>query len=242
MTETPMRAFSVRPGSMLMEFVLTMPILVVLIMLVLQFAQLWLVREVVSYAAFCAARSTLCVVPVEQSDAAKKAAMQVLAWVNTFGSDGGTGSKGTYNAGAFSDIKDGYEFNYYEGSADDSGNLKIPGWGGVPESSGLSDRVKVELDIQSLSRNIGGKKPVASAVTVKYKFPMLVPIAGQMISYLAKNSASESQYVKSKDLMPGWTGEEETFGDGGVPYIELVETGVVPMPYSTVNFPFMAYK
>ena len=240
MTETPIRAFSVRPGSMLMEFVLTMPILVILIMLVLQFAQLWLVREVVSYAAFCAARSTLCVVPAEQSDAAKKAAMQVLAWVNTFGSDGGTGSEGTYNAGAFSDIKDGYEFNYYEGSSDDSGNLKIPGWGGVPESSGLSDRVSVELDIKSQSRNIGGKKPVASAVTVKYKFPMLVPIAGQMISYLAKHSASESKYVKSKDIMPGWTGEEETFG--GVPYIELVETGVVPMPYSTVNFPFMAYK
>ena len=241
MTEASIHKFPVRPGSMLMEFVLTMPILVVLIMLILQFAQLWLVREVVSYAAFCAARSTLCVVPMEQSDAAKKAAMQVLAWVNAFGgSNGGTGSKGTYDAGAMSDIKAGYEFDYYEGTADDSGNLKIPGWGGVPESSGLSDRVKVELDILSTARNIGGKKPVASAVTVKYKFPMLVPIAGQMISYLAKNSASESQYVKSEDLMPGWTGEEETFD--GVPYIELVETGVVPMPYSTANFPFMAYK
>ena len=240
MTGTSTRVWNVRSGSMLMEFVLTMPILVILIMLVLQFAQLWLVREVVSYAAFCAARSTLCVAPMEQSKAAKKAAMQVLAWVNTYGSDGGTGSKNTYDAGAFSDIKDGYEFDYYEGSADKSGNLKIPGWGGVPESSGLSDRVTVKLDDQSRSRNQGGKKPVASAVTVTYKFPMLIPIAGQMLSYLAKNSASESQYVKSKDMMPGWTGEEQTFG--GVPYIELVETGVVPMPYSTVNFPMGAYK
>lgn len=240
MTGASTRESRARPGSMLMEFVLTMPILVVLIMLVLQFAQLWLVREVVSYAAFCAARSTLCVTPLEQSGAAKKAAMQVLAWVNAFGSEGEAGSKATYDAGAFSDIKEGYGFDYYEGSADVSGNLKIPGWGGVPESSGLSDRVKVELDILSRSRNLGGKRPVASAVTVRYKFPMLVPIAGQMISYLAKNSASDSLYVKSDDLMPGWTGEEETFG--GVPYVELVETGVVPMPYSTANFPIGAYK
>ena len=48
-----------RRGSVLMEFVMTMPLLMMLVMLVLQFALIVTARQLVAYAAFCAARSTL---------------------------------------------------------------------------------------------------------------------------------------------------------------------------------------
>ena len=62
---------AMRKGTMLMEFVLTMPILFMLIMLVIQFAQVMLARQMVAYAAFCSTRSMLCSKPSEWQGSGK---------------------------------------------------------------------------------------------------------------------------------------------------------------------------
>ena len=71
-----------KKGSVMMEFVLTMPIMIVLLMLVLQFGLIWIAREQTAYAAYCAARSSLSYAPDEQVKAANQAAQLALAWVN----------------------------------------------------------------------------------------------------------------------------------------------------------------
>lgn len=196
-----------RKGTMLMEFVLTMPILFMLIMLVIQFAQVMLVRQMVSYAAFCSARSMLCSKPSEwkgggKNGCAHQASRRVLAWVNIFGTPKG-GAK----------------------------EVSVPGWGNVPGSNSIDKRLNVKTSI-SQARYVKS--------SVAYKFPLLVPVAGQMIGFLSKDSAENSLYVSSKTMMAGWTGEEGDLVDD-MPYILLTETCVLPLPYSTANMPSGAF-
>ena len=196
-----------RRGSVLMEFVLTMPILFMLIMLVIQFAQVMTARQFVAYAAFCSARSMLCANPSEcggsdRTSGVYQAARRALAWVNIFGAGNGGGFE-----------------------------VQVPGWGKVPESSSVDSRLDV-------STSISQARYVESTVT--YKFPLLIPVAGQMVGFLSKKSYSDSLYVKSKTMMAGWTGESGDLIDG-MPYIELVEKCVLPLPYSTANLPSSAF-
>lgn len=192
----------------MLEFVLTMPILFILIMSVVQFAQIWIARQMVAYAAFCSARSLLSANTCERNPFLRQmtercdhaAARQVLAWM---------------------------------GSASSSGKLvQIPGWGPIPESGAVDKRLKVE--------SLAGDGYVYS--TVVYSMPLLVPVAGAMISFLAQHQAEESRYVQYADrgiLFPGWTGEKEEFA--GKPYIDLTETCVLPLPYSTESLPLNSY-
>ena len=73
---------SLRRGSILMETVLVMPVLLLLIFGILQFAHIWMARQMVAYAAFCAARAAMVVPPNEQSRAAQNAAEIALSWIN----------------------------------------------------------------------------------------------------------------------------------------------------------------
>ncbi len=232
-----------RRGSMLMEFVLTMPILLMLIMLIIQFAQIMVARQFVAYAAFCSTRSMLCSNPSEwdpklnpkKERCTHQAARRVLAWVNIFGTPETAHLRGSeegylaVSAGDFSDIDDApitYTTKLY--GSKETHDVLVPGWGQIPESNSVDKRLEVEC---------GPKIPNGKYAysTVRYKFPLMIPVAGQMISFLAKHSADESLYMRSKTLMPGWTGEQELFD--GVPYIELTETCVLPLPYSTANLP-----
>ena len=229
-----------------MEFVLTMPILFMLIMLVLQFAQIMVARQFVAYAAFCSTRSMLCSNPSEWNNGDKKyncahqAARRALAWVNIFGTPESATLRGweegyvETGAGDFSDLSDKSTESFVTvmyGSSE-THDVLVPGWGQVPESNSIDRRLEVEC---------GPKIPNGKCAysTVRYKFPLLIPVAGQMISFLAKHSADESLYMQSKSLMPGWTGEQELFD--GVPYIELTETCVLPLPYSTARLPGYPY-
>ena len=64
-----------------MECVLAFPLVVVLMLAVMQFSHIWLARQVVQYAAFCAARATLVCETGEFDAAAQQAAEQVCAWI-----------------------------------------------------------------------------------------------------------------------------------------------------------------
>lgn len=236
-------------GSMLMEFVLTMPILFMLIMLIIQFAQIMVVRQFVAYAAFCSTRSMLCSNPAEWHPLVKsdkrdrcthQAARRVLAWVNIFGDPDTAKLRGweeeTRSLGKFSDGGETtitYTTVIY--GSEGTGDVLVPGWGQIPESNSVDARLNVESG--PLVPN--GRYAYS---TVKYDFPLLIPVAGQMIGFFMHHSASESKYMQSKDLPPGWIDELE---DGEMihrmPYITLTETCVLPLPYSTVNLPINAF-
>lgn len=208
-----------RSGSVLMEFVLTMPILVTLVMLILQFAQVWVARQMVAYSAFCAARSMLSCNPVEwviknsTENGAYQAARRALSWVTIMGRSDTRHLRGweeeslDFGVGDFSDVGDGSTETFttiiYGSKA--THDVLVPGWGQVPESN------SVDLRLELTPRIVQGRYVSAE---VKYKFPLLMPVAAQLIA----------------------TGECD-----GFPCIDLTETCVLPLPYSTAQLPLNAY-
>lgn len=68
-------------GSMLMEAVAVLPLLVALIFGALQMAHIHIARQIVSYAAYSAARATLPLAAQEEEEAARKAAQRILCWL-----------------------------------------------------------------------------------------------------------------------------------------------------------------
>ena len=173
-------------GSVMMEFVITMPILIVLLMLVFQFSLLWLAREQTAWAAYCAARSMLSYCQSEQQEAAEKAARLALSWVNGAGASGRSQS--------------------------------IPGWGNVPNSGGMDKRVRVSLS------NSQGRR----VATVKYDYPLGIPVASLMISAAAGGD-------EGKMTLGGWIGTPVR--KDGYPYVTLTETCVLPVAYADGNMP-----
>ncbi len=68
-------------GTVMLEFVLAFPLILALMLGCMQFAHIWMGRQVVHYAAFCAARAALVCEKDEYKKAAQQAAEQVCAWV-----------------------------------------------------------------------------------------------------------------------------------------------------------------
>jgi hypothetical protein len=187
---------------MMMEFVLVMPLLFVLIMGVVQIAQIWTARLVTHYAAFCAARATLTTnstVLLLPGNPAAQAARQVCAWM---------------------------------AASDEGGNeADVPGWGEVPHSAELSKRVRV----LPLSGGWIGAEWLSGA-RVEFDFPLLIPVAGTMMGYLAKHGNEGTDF----NLVSGWTGQKD-YGAYNGPYITLTETVWLPKPYKTANYPIALF-
>ena len=187
-------------GSILAETVLVMPLLLLLIFGVIQFALIWTAKQMTAYAAFCATRAIMVVKPAEQQKAARDAAKVALSWVSL--ADEGSGQQVT-----------------------------IPGWGAILGSGTIDSRLPA---VEIIRNGTDNSEPVA-AVRVTFRFPLMIP--GMAVNKLIGNSKNAQIVTSSKfydnlhhvaqnpDLISGW------------PYIELTETCVLPMPYSTEKFP-----
>ena len=253
-----------RAGSVLMEFLLVFPIILLLVSMLLQFAQIWIARQITACAAYCATRATLCVNTGEQIVAAKTAAESVCSWMCFAGlsTDGAvTLSEVAHeplNWNRYHSMEDEVANDdklYQDSGAPQSNEQEIPGWGTIPGSSSRKVRVSVEICK-------GGDNPDYAAVQVKFKFPLLLPLAGKIISWAAAHpDETPSTYNRNTgtwtgdsyySIHSGWHGGKETvmddggnavdrsyatYGqDGKFPFIELVETCILPRPYLTTRF------
>lgn len=193
-----------RRGSVMMEAVIVMPILLFLIFLIIQFAHIWTARQLVSYAAFCATRAITVVNPGEQQKAAENAAKMALSWMCL--ADGGDGS---------------------------GRSVTVPGWGEIPGARSADQRVTVAV----LEDGTDASRPVV-AVKVAFCFPLLIP--GMAVNSVLATAASgggqldEKEYDFARNLNRA-AGKPSLIN--GWPYLELTEICVLPMPYSTENFP-----
>ena len=66
----------------MLEFIVSFPLILMLILGAVQIAHIWLARVVVHYAAYCAARTALVSMDTEYMPAAQDAAEQILSWVH----------------------------------------------------------------------------------------------------------------------------------------------------------------
>ena len=203
-------------GSAMMEFVLVMPLLFVMIMGVLQIAHIWMARQVVHYAAYCAARSTLTANTqlFQDQTVARNAAYRVCAWI------------------AFDD----------KGEGDAQDVTEIPGWGKIPFSESVKKRTRVFTGFTDADYSgMFAASPWQTRAVVEFDFALLMPVAGQMMSSLFKQDAAAIVgQIRSGEIAVrpgmGWTGQEEK-KNYSYPYITLKEMCILPKPYSTAIYP-----
>lgn len=130
-----------------MEAVIVLPVLVMVIFAIIQFANILMVQQLVEYAAYCGARATLTCNVLQAQDQAKEAAMRVLALVSL--------SK--------------------EDASDDSGSHVYPGWGKLKGTKDLANQVKVELSPSPLA-TANAMKYVGCKVTFNYPLLIPIPL------------------------------------------------------------------
>lgn len=81
-----------RNGTVMLEFVLAFPLVLTLMLGCMQFAHIWVAKQVVHYSAFCAARATLVTHNSERQKTVQQAAEQACAWIAE-GTTGGESDK-----------------------------------------------------------------------------------------------------------------------------------------------------
>lgn len=247
-------------GSAVLELVFVLPVLFVMIMAVLQFAHIWMARQVVKYAAYCAARSTLTANQMTAHAHARKAAGLVCAWI-TFSVEAEDlktiSSQSNYSFGWNSqqvnvDEEDLYvrKINYIGFDYNSAENIinkevKIHGWGYIPNSSSLDNRLRVWAGIKEPLNYI---YPWETRATVEFDFPLLMPVVGKMLSYLVNKNYDDLKTLINSDQLgfdvgSWWTGQKEVIEtdkaayDHAYPYITLKEVCILPKPYSTSTYP-----
>lgn len=213
-------------GSILMETVIVMPILLLLIFGIIQTAMIWTGKQLTVYAAYCAARAiTVVRAPeyededaalgkldlqgaYEQDEAARRAAKMALAWI------------------CFYDSNENSEI---------AKRIQIPGWGAVDQSGSMDKRVRVEV----LKRGAGA--PYV-AVRVTFVMSLMMPVMG-VDALMAKAAAGDGNEIYTgsdfyRNLDKASKGASRLYG---LPSIMFTEVCAIPMPYSTRNFPRGAF-
>lgn len=224
-------------GSILAETVLVMPLLMLMIFGVIQFALIWTAKQMTAYAAFCATRAIM-VVPDrdvgngnEKEYAAKCAAKVALSW-----------------------------FALADDSNEHGSRVQIPGWGAVFGSGSLDARLRREDGYDGVELLERGESEPVAAVRVSFRFPLMIPgmAVNKVIGNLSdRNKAAKTiqEQYRDENYAPNGIYDDLHFAAGrgrfnnpdferggrdsinGWPYIILTETCVLPMPYSTANFP-----
>ena len=206
-----------RGGAVLLEFVMCFPILIVLFLFAMQLAQIMITWQVVHYAAYMGARSSMTVNNARRKSQAEKVVKRILAVVSASPAD----SK---------DAKDraGDEYS------------KLDGWGWLPGTKYLEKQVAVEIPAMDVD-------PSGVRCTVKFKMFLNVPVAGNLIAYFAnpKKKDGKDAWKKKLDdqtvaLNPALLPDDPQtmeLDKEKYPYIELSSTGVVYVPYGTKFYP-----
>ncbi len=212
-----------RKGAALLEFVFCFPILFVLFLFAVQFAYIMITWQVVHYSAYMGARSAMTVNNLQRKSRAETVAKRILAVVS----------------GSPADSKDAKD------RADDK-YIRLDGWGRLPNTKYLDQQVEVDIPLIDID-------PRGLQCTVKFKMFLLVPVAGRIISFFAKEKKSEEEkkwekkldeqaYALNPALLAQYANELEVKGSDKkeklkYPYITLSSTSVIAIPYATKFYP-----
>lgn len=210
-------------GAALLEFVFCFPILFVLFLFAMQFAYIMITWQVVHYSAYMGARSAMTVNNLQRKSRAETVVKRILAVVSASPSDS-------------SDAKNRADDKY----------IRLDGWGRLPNTKYLDDQVKVEIPLTDLD-------PRGLQCTVKFKMFLLVPVAGRIISFFAKDNKDEEEskwsekldqqsYALNPALLAQYANKMEVKGSDKkeklkYPYITLTSTSVIAIPYATKFYP-----
>ena len=212
-----------RKGAVLLEFVLCFPILLVLFLFAMQLAQIMITWQVVHYAAYMGARSSMVTNNIQRQSQAEKVVKRILAVVSASPATSAQNEKGG-NKDA-DRTKDEY--------------CKLDGWGYLPDTKYLEKQVDVDIPLVDID-------PSGVRCTVKFKMFLNVPVAGPLIAFFANPNKKDKDWQKKLDdqayalnpaVLPYDPQTLEPEKDLKIPYIELSSTSVVNIPYGTKAYP-----
>ncbi|MBP5637972.1 MAG: pilus assembly protein [Victivallales bacterium] len=196
-------------GTVLMEFVMVMPILVFMIFCIIQLAIVCMAKQVTYYAAFSAARAAIVYHPSDFSENGKfytdrgvvhQAACTALSWLGQM--PGG------------------------------NGRIEIPDWGPVEGSGFIRNQVSIDPDNSAILTDVPGIK-----VTVLFRMPLLIPFAGHVIGYFHGGGSPEGNWTID-GLNPVDMAEKVgAIKLNDVPCFTLRETYILPRPWDSGMFP-----
>ena len=217
-----------RKGAVLLEFVLCFPILLVLFFFAMQLAQIMITWQVVHYAAYMGARSSMVTNNLQRQSQAEKVVKRILAVVSA--SPVTTSAQNNKNGGKGGNKDDDRTKDEY---------CKLDGWGYLPDTKYLEKQVSVDIPLVDID-------PSGVRCTVKFKMFLNVPVAGPLIAYFANPDKKDKDWEKKLDdqayalnpaLLPDDPQTIEPEKDLKIPYIELSSTSVVNIPYGTKAYP-----
>lgn len=212
-----------RKGAVLLEFVLCFPILLVLFLFAMQLAQIMITWQVVHYAAYMGARSSMVTNNIQRQSQAEKVVKRILAVVSA---SPATSAQNKKDGGKDSErTKDEY--------------CKLDGWGYLPDTKYLEKQVSVDIPLTDID-------PSGVRCTVKFKMFLNVPVAGPLIAFFANPNKKDKDWEKKLDeqakaLNPALLANDpqtlEPEKDLKIPYIELSSTSTINIPYGTKAYP-----
>lgn len=206
-----------RGGAVLLEFVMCFPLLIVLFLFGIQIAQIMITWQVVHYAAYMGARSSMVSNNVNRQNRAEKVVKRILAVVSSSPVDS-------------QDAKDRAPDEY----------SKLDGWGWLPNTKYLEKQVSVDIPLLDID-------PSGVRCTVKFKMFLHVPVAGNLIGFFARKNKDaadkdwqkrlEQQAVALNPALLNGAPQAIELDKIKYPYIELESTSVVSIPYGTKYYP-----
>lgn len=210
-------------GIVTIEFVLTFPMLIFFFFACLQIAHLCMARQVVHYAAFCAARAALVTVcdpsgPSDKNDSwPNRDELTVRGLKQTAGIAAGRGGLATSEAEYWAN-KAAILACAWIAMDEPSANapLNIPGMGAIPYASMDSTKTRAILDWNPADWTV--------TATVEHDFPLIVPMIGPMLAW-GMDVVTGSPATRGGEL-------NALYPDR--PHLRLKEAVVLSKPYHTV--------
>ncbi len=196
-------------GTALMEFVLVMPILVFMIFCTIQLSLVCMAKQLTHYAAYSAARAVVVYHP------------------DDFSSNGVFyPQKGVAHRAACTVLS-------WLGQMPGGPSIfRIPDWGDVPGSGYINQQVAIDPANSAILTDIPAVK-----VTVKFRYPLLIPFAGNIIGYFHGGGKADGNW-DIVGLLPTDMPEKLAATKlADTPCFTMTETCVLPMPWDNNMFP-----
>lgn len=222
-----------REGSVMLEFALAFPVVLVLMLGCVQFAHIWVARVVVHYAAYCAARSALVTVcdegsPSQANDSwPKRQELEYEGFLQNYCKNGSIGLGRDSHANSEAEWAANKAASevcaWVVMGAENTGNdMQIPNWGKIPGTDAAERKTRATIE------EVGEWNILA---TVEHDFGLIVPIVSMMIAW-SMNPWDETNpwRVQTKDVT---LDVHKGIDVVQYPHIRLTEAVLLPKPYKT---------
>ena len=225
---------STNSGSVMLEFTMALPILLLLICGSVQFAQLWMARLVTEYAAYCAARGALVTVCDEKGPSTDNESWPTMDEMPYEGLNDAYTKNGSIGLGyhGFAKSESGWAgckaaeqvcaWSVLGAAGSAMKDLQIPNWGKIPGSDAADRKVRAVVKFNNWNVE----------ATVEQDFALVMPIVGPAIAW-GMNPWDEDKPWEEQSKDPTDDAHRK-LDKTPYPHVRIKAMVSLPKPYLTV--------